>query len=119
MSSKEPSRQDLEGRLFLVLNNHEPIHLRLKPTSFRGFLEWELRQIYDFLESPEIRNSSAVRPKCPITPSRRSMGSGSTYKYKEEIAKYIEEKCGIGIESPSKISLNALETFANYLDSLE
>jgi len=119
MEYKEPTKKELEGMLYAALNDYESIYLGLRSSSFRGFLEGELMEIYDFLKSPKIRKTSAVRPACPVTSQRKRMGGGSKWEYKKSIAHYIAEKSGIDIQFPDRVTVNAFEAIANYLDSLE
>ncbi len=89
----------------------------IRLSSFKRFVLGEMMEIYDFLESPEIKKPGAKRPKCPITPETPSMGSEPRGPYKTKIAGYIRRICGVDIEYPSCIPISVLEAIANYADS--
>lgn len=117
MGSETLTRKQLDEMIFLALKEHETPHLPIGPFSFKGLFVGGMREIYDFLESPEIKKHEVKRPKCPITPETPNMGSKPRGPYKMKIAGYIRRICGVDIEYPSCIPISVLEAIANYADS--
>jgi len=118
MARKPLTRMQIQDVIFSELKAHKVEHLPFSHSSLRCFNLVELAQLYAFLQHPKIEKTSTKRPKCPLTPDCSSLGGASRTPYKTRIARYIKYKSGFHIEYPNSVPLGALETIANYLDSL-